>query len=96
MDKRKDDFGGGLKVNKESSVLERPTDQSTSKTFDKYDCSDNGRSVERGRGAGSLVGLLDCGLRRATANAAATTAGDKTESFSFSSLRSALSLLLFS
>lgn len=39
----------------ESSVLGRSTDQSTSKTVDKYECNDWGSSADFGRGRGTSV-----------------------------------------
>lgn len=56
-----DDEPAPWSVNSESSVVDSPTDQSTSKTVDRYECRDWGRSVDLGRGSGTLVALEEPG-----------------------------------
>jgi len=46
---------GAAWVKSESSVLGSSTDQSTSKTVDKYECSDWGSSADFGRGRGAAA-----------------------------------------
>jgi hypothetical protein len=76
---RRSDFRDPGDVNSESSVLGRPTDQSTLNTDDRYAC----RSIEEGRFGCTLLGLRALGFRRAaTATTAAATAGDRTDSCS--------------
>lgn len=48
-------------VNSESSVVDNPTDQSTSNTVDRYECRDWGRSVDLGRGSDTLVTVEEPG-----------------------------------